>query len=167
MIEFNTIVYTSKSGHTKRYAEMLGEITGKPVMTLSEAPSSLPTGSKILYMGWIHASNIKGYKQAAKQYSIPLVCGVGLCDTGTLLDEVRKATGIPNDTLLFTLQGGMSNDALKGVDKLLISMLTKGLESKKDRTEQDDRMLTLLKSDMDLVRKENLIDLLAAIQTNP
>ena len=163
-MKFDAIVYTSKAGHTKRYAEMLGQITGKPVLTREDALSSLPAGSRIVYMGWLHASHIKGYPQAAERFQIPIVCGVGLCDTGTLLDEVRKATPIPDDVRLFTLQGSIDRSRLKGLDKLLISMLTKGLESKKDRSEQDERMLELLKSDADLVRSANLKELLTVLE---
>lgn len=159
-MDFAAIVYTSKNGHTRRYAEMLGRITGKPVAALEHVPVSLPDGSPILYMGWIHASSIRGYKQAAKRFSIPVVCGVGLCDTGTLLAEVRKVSSIPDGVALFTLQGGMDRSTLKGVDRLLIAMLSRGLDAQKARSPQDSRMLELLKSDTDFVREENLRDLL-------
>ena len=159
MTNFTAIIYTSKNGHTKRYAEMLGQITGKPVFALKNIPASLPDGSPIVYLGWIHASNIKGYKKAAKRFSIPIVCGVGLCDTGTLIAEVRKVTSIPDSVSLFTLQGGMDLSKLNGIDKLLISMLTKGLESQKERSKQDDRMLELLKNDTDYVSEDNLREL--------
>lgn len=163
MTDFAAIIYTSKNGHTGRYAEMLGQITGKPAFPLDKTPPSLPDGSPVIYMGWIHASKIKGYKQAAKRFSVPIVCGVGLCDTGTLIPEVRKVTSIPENVSLFTLQGGMRRSELKGMDKLLISMLTKGLGEKKDRTEQDNRMLELLKNNTDYVSEDNLSQLLEFI----
>ena len=81
---------------------------------------------------------------------------MGLCDTGTLLSEVRKATAIPEAVPLFTLQGGFERSKLKGMDKMLISMLTKGLSSKQQRNEQEDRMLQLLQTDGCYVSKENL-----------
>ena len=161
MTEFSAILYTSKNGHTKRYAEMLGQMTGKPVFPADKVPASLSEGSPVIYMGWIHASNIKGYKQAAKRFSVPVVCGVGLCDTGTQTDEVRKVTSIPDSTALFTLQGGLDRSRLNGMDKLLISMLIKGLGSKKQRSGQDDRMLELLKSDADHVSEDNMRELRA------
>ena len=113
-----------------------------------------------LYLGWIHASHVKGYSKAAKRFSLRAVCGVGLCDTGTLTDLVRKATSIPEDIPLFTLQGGIDRGRLKGVDKLMISMLTKGLASQKQRTEQDDRMLELLSRDESYVSPDNLSSIL-------
>ena len=81
---------------------------------------------------------------------------VGLCDTGTLISEVRKATAIPEDIPLFTLQGGIDRSKLKGMDKLMISMLTKGLAAQKQRSAQDERMLELLSRDESFVSPENL-----------
>ena len=98
------------------------------------APETLGSGSNVIYMGWIHASHIKGYSGAAKHFSVCAVCGVGLCDTGTLLSEVRKATSIPENIPLFTLQGGFDRSKLKGMDKMMISMLTKGLSAQKQRS---------------------------------
>lgn len=163
MLQFDAIVYTSQHGHTGRYAEILGEMTAKPVLPLEEANISLAQGSRILYLGWLHASRIMGYRKAASRFAIAAACGVGLCDTGTLLAEVRRATAIPDEIPLFTLQGGMDRSRLRGMDRLLISMLTRAMETKKQRTEQDERMLVLLKSDADLVRRENLQALLEAI----
>ena len=118
--------------------------------------SLLPAGTPVLYLGWIHASHVKGYANAAKRFTICAVCGVGLCDTGTMILEVRKATSIPEEIPLFTLQGGMDRGKLKGINKLMITMLTKGLASQKQRSEQDDRMLELLSKDANYVSEENL-----------
>ena len=111
-------------------------------------------------MGWIHASHIKGYSGAAKRFPVCAVCGVGLCDTGTLITEVRKATSIPEDIQLFTLQGGFNKSKLKGVDKLMITLLTKGLASQKQRSDQEKRMLELLSKDANYVSTENLAGIL-------
>lgn len=159
-MNLKAVVYTSNTGHTQRYALMLGETTALPVYCLKEAIAKLPGGSEILYLGWIHASHVKGFSQAVKYFSVRAVCGVGLCDTGTLTDEVRKATPIPADIPLFTLQGGMNRGKLKGTNKMMISMLMKGLASQKQPTEQDSRMLQLLSQDASYVSEENLQDVL-------
>ena len=156
----NAIVYTSNTGHTRQYAMLLGEKTGLPVYSLEEAVSQLPGGSRILYLGWVHASHVKGYRQAAKRFSVCAVCGVGLCDTGTLTAEVRQATAIPGEIPVFTLQGGIERKKLKGIDKLMISMLAKGLASQKQRTPRDERMLELLSRDGSYVCRENLAEIL-------
>ena len=154
------IVYTSNTGHTWQYALLLAQATGLPVYSMEEAVSGLPAGSPVLYLGWIHASHVKGYSVAAKRFQLCAVCGVGLCDTGTLLGEVRKATAIPEHIPLFTLQGGIDRGKLKGIDKLMISMLTRGLAASKQRTAQDERMLELLSKDESFVSPENLTEVL-------
>ena len=154
------IVYTSNTGHTRQYALLLGGKLALPVFSLGDVGSQLPGGSSVIYLGWIHASRVKGYSKAAKRFDLCAVCGVGLCDTGTLITEVRKATAIPADIPLFTLQGGIDRGRLKGMDKLMISMLTKGLASQKQRSAQEDRMLELLRKDENYVSLENLAGIL-------
>ena len=154
------IVYSSNTGHTRKYALLLGEQIGLPAYSLEEAGSQLSGGSPVIYLGWLHASHVKGYAKAARRFDLRAVCAVGLCDTGTLTDQVRKATSIPEDIPLFTLQGGIDRSRLKGMDKLMISMLTKGLSSQKQRSAQDERMLELLSRDESYVSLENIAEVL-------
>ena len=152
------IVYTSNTGHTRQYALLLGGQIGLPVYSLEEANSHLSGGSPVIYLGWIHASHVKGYAKAASRFDLCAVCGVGLCDTGTLTSEVRKATAIAEDIPLFTLQGGIDRSRLKGMDKLMIFLLAKGLAAQKQRSDQDERMLELLNKDESYVSPENLAE---------
>lgn len=156
----NAIVYTSKAGHTRQYALLLSEATGLPVYSLREANARLHRGSPILYMGWICANQIKGYAAAAKKYEICAVCGVGLCDTGAMLDEVREKTQVTREIPLFTLLGGIDGSRLKGAEKLMISMLARGLAQKKERSEQEERMLQMLSSAANYVSPHNLTEVL-------
>lgn len=150
------IVYTSNTGHTARYAALLGEATGLPVYALEQAKSTLPKGAPILYLGWLLASSVKGYRKAAGRWTIGAVCGVGLCATGTLLEEVRKSNRIPAATPLFTLQGGMDHDKLRGLYAKMIATLTSALEKKTARSADEEGMLSLLRQGGDFVSRENL-----------
>lgn len=155
------IIYTSKTGFTQKYARMLSENLGIPAYPLEEAEQHLKRGATIIYCGWICASQIKGYRRAAKFYQAEAVCGVGLCGTGEMTDEVRKATKIPENIPLFTLQGGLDLLHLRGIKRLTIKMITKGLSDQKSRTAQEERMLTLLRQGGDYVKEENLAAVLA------
>ena len=140
------IVYTSNTGHTAEYAKILGEKTGLPVYALSGAQKQLSSGTEIIYLGWLFANGIKGYKKAAKKYKISAICAVGLCDTGTALDDVRKINALSEEIPLFTMQGGMDKTKLRGINKFMINMLTKGIDSKKDRTEEEEENIrTMIK----------------------
>lgn len=154
------IVYASNTGFTARYAAMLGEKTALPVYELSQAESKLERGASILYMGWLFASNVKGYSQAARCYQIAAVCAVGLCETGTLIKEVRKTISLPQDIPLFTMQGGMDHSKLRGFNKLMINMLIWALSRQKELTDDKQQMLTLIKKGGDYVSEDNLAEVL-------
>ena len=76
----SAIVYTSNTGHTRQYARLLGEQVCLPVYSLKEAVSQLSAGSPVIYLGWIHASHVKGFSGAAKRFpsapSAPLGCAI-------------------------------------------------------------------------------------------
>ncbi len=154
------IVYTSNTGFTKRYAEMLGEKTGLAVYELCDAKSKLTKGEDIIYFGWLMASFVKGYKKAIKSFNVKAVCGVCLGDTGSQIDAVRNANGILSDIPVFTLQGGMKMEKLRGINKFMIKMLTKSIDAKKDRTADEEKQLELLKNGGDFVNEDNLSSVL-------
>ena len=160
------IVYTSKNGHTAEYAEILGRQTGLPVYSLKDAEKQLANGTPIIYLGWLMASRVMGLNKAKKKFKLSAVCAVGLCDTGSLLTEVRKVNTLPEDFPLFTMQGGMDKDKLKGFDKLLINMLTKGLASQQERSKTDERMLNLLTHSENFVSEKNTADFMKWYNTN-
>lgn len=154
------IVYTSNTGYTARYAALLGEKTGLPVFSLTEAKKRLPRGAQVIFLGWLCAGAVKGYRSAARRYRVMAVGGVCLGTTGSQTDTARKATGIPSETPLYTLQGGMDYSRLRGVNRFMIKMLVKMLESKQ-RTPDEEAMLALIRAGGDYVSEENLADLLA------
>ena len=156
----NAIVYTSNTGYTKQYANLLGQKTGLPVYALSEAKAKLAQGSHILYLGWLMAGKVQGYLKAAKQYHVEAVCGVGMGATGSQLQEIQKANKLPADIPVFTMQGGFDMDRLRGIYKLMMAVMAKtagkNLANKKDRTPDEDIMLELLTHGGSYVSEENL-----------
>ena len=156
------IVYTSNTGTTKKYAEIIEKKTIIPAYTLDEAEKVLSAGDEVIYLGWLMAGTIKGYKKAKSKYDIKVVCAVGMGGTGTQTAEVRSKNNIPHDTTLFTLQGGFDINKLSGVYKLMMSVMVKtagkGLSDKKNRTEDEDRMLDMMLNGRSYVSEENLAD---------
>lgn len=163
-MKVDAIVYTSKNGHTKEYAEILGKKINVPVLSFDDAKRELNKESKIIYMGWIHANKVVNYDKAWKLFSVYLVVACGLCETGTIIGEVRRRTKVNSSVHLFTVQGGIEKDRLKGFDKLLINMLISGLSNTKNKTPQDEKMLELLTKDSNYVSEKNLKDVLAYIK---
>lgn len=155
------IVYTSNTGYTARYAAMLSEKLGLPAHPLAEAMKALPAGTPIIYMGWLMAGSVKDYKKAARHFAIDAVIGVGLGDTGAQDDAARKACKLPDDAPVFTVQGGMDHQRLTGGYKLGISILTRVMAAKKNRTPDEDKMLALLQKGGNYVSEKELTAVLA------
>lgn len=158
------IIYTTNTGSAEQYAKMLAEQTGLPVFSMEEAKSEVEEGSEIIYLGWIMAAQVKGYKTAAKKYKIRAVCAVGMERTGTRTEQIREKTFVPAEVPLFTLQGNFNVKKLHGFYRLMMSMMvkmvTKQLVAKTDRTQRENEMLEIMLQGGENVRKENLAEVL-------
>ena len=156
----NTIVYTSNTGYTRQYATLLGEKTGLPVYSLNEAMKKLEPGHSILYFGWLMAGKVQGYAKASKRFHVEVVCGVGMGATGSQMEDLRKANTLPASLPVFTLQGGFDITRLRGIYKLMMTVMIKtagkGLSNKKDRSPEEDAMLELMLHGGSHVSEENL-----------
>ena len=158
------IVYTTNTGSAKEYAEILAAKTDLWHMSLEEAKKKLPKGTQIIYIGWIMASEIKGYKEAKSRYQICAACAVGMGQTGTQIAEVRNKTKIPEQIPVFTLQGGFDIRKLSGMYKMMMGVMIKtagkALAEKTDRTPDEDVMLEMMQHGGNHVCLENLSDVL-------
>ena len=156
----NAIIYTTNTGSTERYAKLLAQKTGLPAYSLAEAKKRVFAGAEVIYLGWIMAGSVKGYAEAAKRYQVRAICGVGMGQTGTQTDSVRKKSGIPADIPLFTLQGNFDVKKLHGVYRPMMEIMVKtagkGLAEKSDRTPEEDDMLDMMLHGGKRVKTENL-----------
>ncbi len=158
------IIYTTNTESAEQYAKMLAEETELSVFSMEEAKSEVEEGSEIIYLGWIMAAQVKGYKTAAKKYKIRAVCAVGMEKTGTRTEEIREKTCVPAEVPLFTVQGNFNVKKLHGLYRLMMSMMvkmvTKQLGAKTDRTQRENEMLEIMLYSGENVRKENLAEVL-------
>ncbi|MBR4953143.1 MAG: hypothetical protein IKZ30_01365 [Oscillospiraceae bacterium] len=158
------IVYTSNTGHTEKYARILAEKTGLPVYSLEKAQKTIPSAEKIIYLGWVCASKIKGYDKAVKLYDIAAVCGVCMGATGSQLSEIRRINSVKEHIPVFTMRGGVDYKKLRGINKMILKAVTKGaannLTSNTERTEEERIMLELMVHGGNCVSEEALNDLL-------
>lgn len=64
------IIYTSNSGSTAKYAEMLSHELHLPTYNRKGAKQKVPAGAEVIYLGWIMAGKIKCYSKASGKYNI-------------------------------------------------------------------------------------------------
>ena len=158
------IVYTSNTGYTEKYAKLLGEQLGLPVFSAGQA-DSLPEGTEVLYLGWLMAGVVKGYKKAAQRFSVAAVCGVGMGPAGSQDSDVRKNNAIPQEVPVFTLQGGFDRTKLHGIYRFMMGVMIKvmgsSLRKKENRTPEEDAMLEMVTNGGDFVDVRQLDGVIA------
>ena len=156
----DAIIYTTNTGSTEQYAKLLAQKTGLPEYSIAEAKKRGFVGAEVVYLGWIMAGSVKGYAAAAKHYRVCAVCGVGMGQTGTQTDSMRKKSAIPANVPLFTLQGNFDVKKLHGIYRpmmeIIVKTVGKSLAKKKDRTPEEDDMLDMMFHGGKRVKAENL-----------
>lgn len=158
----DAILYTSNTGTTAAYARLLGEATGLPVYALNDA-GALKPGAEVIYLGWLMAGEVKGYKKAEGRYAVRALCGVGMGKSGSQIEDVRNRNNAPS-LPVFTLQGGFDLAKLQGIYKFMMLIMKKTvgakLSKKSDRTPEEDDMLDMLMNGGNRVSVENLAPVL-------
>ena len=156
----DAIIYTTNTGSTGQYAKQLAQETGLPAYSLAEAKKRVFAGAEVVYLGWIMAGSVKGCAGAEKRYQVCAVCGVGMGQTGTQTDSVRKKSEIPANIPLFTLQGNFNVKKLHGIYRFMMEIMVKtvgkGLAEKSDRTPEENDMQDMMFRSGERVKAENL-----------
>ncbi len=156
-----TIVYTSETGHTARYATMLGDLCNKPVMTLDEALKTLDKKADIVYLGWFQAGKIVGLKKAKRRFHLRAVAGVGIRpDVENMNQVICKMKGVPEGGGFF-LQGGYDPEKLEGGKKKALTMVLKVLSKKINQNEnpspKEKRLLYVFEHGGSFVDKQYIV----------
>ena len=142
------IVYESKTGFTKRYAEMLAAKTGMKVYQVNEL-SKIDKEEEIVYLGWMKVGRIQGLKKVRK-FNVKAVCGSGTGSAGENNAETiisgNKLEKIP----FFYAQGScLPLKDLKGTDRFMMSMFAKILKKRKDKDEKPNEAIDHIENGFD------------------
>ena len=169
----NTIViYRSKYGHTKRYAEMIAkelqcnfvEIKGiKKAEMLDYDKVIFGTG---VYMGKMR--KLGKIKQAFSNKPIVIFACGGNNNVAEDIAEIKKNNFTKEELefhKFFYLPGGMDMSQIKGFMKFMFKFIAKILEKKKDKTRDEEEFLRSLKNPEDLVDKKHIYDLVEYVKS--
>lgn len=149
------IVYESKTGFTKRYADMLAAKTRLKVFRVIEL-AKVNQDEEIIFLGWMKIGKIQGLDKLRK-YNVKAICGSG---TGRIAEpnpeEViarNKITGMP----FFYVRGGcFPLKELKGIDRIMLTLFVKMLKRRKNKDERQEEAISIIENGFDGVNEENL-----------
>lgn len=154
----NTIViYESKYGHTKRYANWIAESLSCPLIERKKVTSTdLESADTIIYGGGLYAGGVSGIKLLSENWNLIcnkkialFTCGLADPKEPTNVAHIREAIAqvLPADMLekitLFHLRGGIDYSRLNLVHKAMMGMMRKMLLKKAENelTLEDKQLL--------------------------
>jgi menaquinone-dependent protoporphyrinogen IX oxidase len=163
------VVYKSKTGFTKKYAEYIGEAVGCNIYDFKSSKSlNLDNYDVVIYGGSLYASGILGlkkFKTRLKNQKL-IVFAVGATPPKEGLDEELIEANFNKEerknVKFFYMRGGFDFNSLNLVDKGLMKMMKKSIEKKdpEERTPDEKGMLNAFDNPVDFTRPKNIEPLL-------
>ncbi|GAA0696369.1 flavodoxin domain-containing protein [Paraclostridium ghonii] len=165
------VVYESRYGSTKRYATWIAEELGCALLEAKNTTvDTLDAFGTIIYGGWLHACNIKGFKLISQNIDKLtnkkiIVFSVG-CASGKS-DELKSIEDINFKNLdnikHFYLRGAFNYQNLNMVDKILMDMMKMKLKRIKEEERDDDAkgLLDAYINPIDFTDKDNIKPLIS------
>ena len=167
------VIYTSKRGSTRQYAEWIAEDLGCEVVPLCDVDfknTDLYDYDCIVYGGWIRGSGIVGFDKLSKRLDADLmkrliVFGVGFADETA--ENYAQVWGYSigktdpkneNGAVLYILGGRYDPAAVTGLDKFLMKTMRTVLlsGSTKDARSAANMMKDRIDNGVDLVDRGNI-----------
>jgi menaquinone-dependent protoporphyrinogen IX oxidase len=137
------VIYKSKYGATKKYAEWIAEELSCPLFEVSQInKSEIDTYDAVIYGGGLYAGSIAGIKDIVKNYKGRLVVfAVGLTPIEEMNPgDIAKNNGILTEKL-FTFRGGYVFDKLSAPHRLIMRAVRKSMSSKSGITAEEKAAL--------------------------
>lgn len=158
------IVYQSKTGFTKKYADMLSEATGMKAYPTSRL-SSIDKQEEIVFLGWMKIGKIQGLKKVTG-HNLIAVLGSGTGRTAEPDEETIISRNQLEDIPFFYARGGcLPIKSLKGLDRLLMGLFLRALRKRNEEDEETVEAIEIIENGFDGVKQENLTGLIEWLKT--
>jgi menaquinone-dependent protoporphyrinogen IX oxidase len=166
-MENTVVVYESRYGSTKKYAQWIAQDLGCTLIETKDVTvEKLQTFDTIIYGGWLHAGSIKGFKVISKDIDKLkdkniVVFSVG-CSTGKREEDIKGVEEVNfkelQDIKHFYLRGAFNYQNLNMIDKVMMNMLKIKLKKIKeeDRDEDTRGMLDAYINPINFANKDNI-----------
>lgn len=154
------IVYSSNTGYSEQYAKMISRALNVPAYRLGEVPAC-HEDAYALYVGWLFAGRVVGYKKAEKHYNVFVIVAVGMSPPSPeIVEGIRKAEDVALEMRICYLQGGFDINRLslplKLIMKIKCKQIAARLRAKGELTEAEQLTLEMTQHPTSAVREENI-----------
>ncbi len=168
------VIYKSKSGFVKQYAEWIAESLSADIYECSNVNiEMLSPYDTIIYGGGLYAVGINGVKMITqnldqlKSKKIVVFATGASSSTEAVINEVRNKNFTSEQQKyisFFYLRGGFDYYKLKRFDKVLMILMKWKIKSKKELTADEKGMLAAYDQPVNFVRKKNIDEMIRYVK---
>ena len=138
---YSAVIYESCTGSCRKYAELISEELGIPVYSLKDAPAD--SENKVIFVGWLFAGKVVGYKKAKEKFMIGALLMVGMSmDPAADCEWARKPNKVPAYTSIFCAQGAFHMSKLPPALKLAMKLKCPSIVKKLEKLEAKEGSLS-------------------------
>ncbi len=167
------VIYKSKSGYTKNYAEWISQELGADIYEASKVNAKMMAAyDTIIYGGGLYAVGINGVKLITKNFDRLkdkkiVVFATGASPTGEkVFEDVLNRNFSPTlqkQIRFFYLRGGFDFNKLTPLFKAVMSMMKRSLKNKQNPTPDEAGMLAAFDQPVDFTDKKNIKALISYV----
>ncbi len=166
-----TIVYSSNTGYTRQYAELLQNATGYPTFSLDSLPSYVK-GDDVIFLGWLMAGNVMGLRKAKALLNVRCVVATGMSpESPEQADFLHRKNRLPDGVPLFYLQAGYDFSKLTGIYKMLMSVKGKQILSEFSKKSEEEKQASatykMVTQGYSVVSADRLLPVIEWAKKNP
>lgn len=169
------ILYNSKTGFTKKYAELLALELGCTALPLSRAPADLSGYAAVVFGSRLHAGSVDGWKKARALFHRRGVKKLVLFATGAMPSEAQEQiqtmwaqnltpeelTAIPH----FYLPAGLCYEKMGRADRAMMKFAAWAMTRKKAKTPEDEAFQAAISHSYDISDPKYIAPLADCLQS--
>lgn len=172
------VVYKSKTGFTKRYAEWISKELKCEISNYKNLNGfSLENYDFVIYGSRMYAGKVDGLKDMKKMFVnnegaklIVFATGATPCEVKDTIDTAWKANFSEQELEIiphFYMQSGLNYEKMSIGDRLIMKLFAKILSSKKDKSKEDDGCQQAIVESHDISSKEYIEPLVRFVKNYP
>lgn len=169
------VLYRSKTGFTKSYAEWISQALGCPMKENKNIrPADLSAYDVIIVGGGLYAGGINGVSLVKKNFDQLKKKKLVVWATGFSSEREEDINRLWNQNFTetervhiktFFLRGGYDHKMCSFIDKMLMNMIKSMLTKKEDKTEHDKELLAAFDVPQDFRSKEKIEPLVSYVRS--
>lgn len=159
------IIYKSKTGFTKKYAEIVAEQTGCELLELKKAtPQALSGCERVVFGSRFFAGTVDGLKKAKELFAsckakefVVFATGATPNEAVDIVNDVWKNNFTAEELEViphFYMQSGICYEKMPFAEKMMMKMAAKMMKNQKEKDEMGQGFEEALKGSFDISSKE-------------